>query len=515
MQDNKYPKKQDTRFTRNRSEDISNMLYGKIPPQSRDLECAVLGAILIEKDAINDVAGFLTPKVFYVDAHAMIYENIVNLFVKNAPIDLLTITEELRKNGKLEEVGGMYYVSELTNKVASSANVEYHARIVFQKFIQRELIRISNGIIQDSYEDTTDVFDLLDKAEKHISDITQSINGGAVEHISAVGLKAITNMKNVRDNGVQETGISSGIKELDEIIHSMNNSDLIIIGGGPGEGKTTLGLQIAKYAAEMNEGAIFSLEMSKEQLYYKFLSDELECETEKIMRGELTPEQWIKFEEITYDFLNSLKLFMYDIAGLSIFSLISICRGLKAKKNIKWILIDYLQLLNASRGEDGGGVGNREQEISFISRKLKELAKELNIPVIALAQVSRLEKGSAKRLYALSDLRESGGIEQNADMVMFVWRPSYHRVTSMLVDGDMRTFDYKATIIQVLKRRMGRTGNAFVDFNKEFSRFESSPEVYMDMAPIVKGTKHKQAKIDIGQSNGGTIIDDLDGDMPF
>ena len=450
-------------------EDKSLQVYGKIPPQALELEAAVLGAILIEKEALTEISSFIRSECFYVDAHATIYQVCINLFVKNNPIDLHTVTEELRRTEKLEEVGGAFYISELTNKVASSANILYHARIVFQKYMQREAITICNSITNKAYEDITDPFELLEKAQLAFSKITENIKNSKVSHIANVALTAITQMKENQNKDLVHLGLTSGLSKIDNITLGFCPPDLIIIAGGTSEGKSTLALQIAKHVSTNSKVAFFSLEMSNEQLVWKVFSSEINASVAQIRKGKLSTEQWLKLETDVYEDLTKSNFYLYDEGGLSVFDLVSICRSLKAKKGLDMIVIDYLQLLTAAGADIKFGI--REQEINLISKKLKALAKELNIPVIALSQLSRIEKGT-KRLYKLSDLRESGAIEQDADGVMFVFRPHYHGIRDMKINGEEMIFSENDTIIQFAKWRLGETGMTMLKFNKECSRFE-------------------------------------------
>ena len=454
---------------KNKFEDISLQVHGKIPPQARELEVAVLGAILIEKEAFNAIASFIRPECFYVDAHSTIYQACTNLFVKSQPIDSLTVTEELRNNGKLEEIGGAYYLSDLTNKVASSANIVHHARIIFQKYMQRSAITISNTIINKAYEDVTDPFELLEKAQLQFSNITENLKNSKVSHIANIALMTISQMKENQGKDLVHLGLTSGLSKIDNITLGFCKPDLIIIAGGTSEGKSTLALQIAKHVSINNKVAFFSLEMSNQQLVWKVFSSEINASVAQIRKGKLSTEKRKKLESDVYDDLVKSNFYLYDEGGLSIFDLVSICRTLKAKQGLDMIVIDYLQLLTATGADIKFGI--REQEINFISKKLKALAKELNIPVIALSQLSRIEKGT-KRLYKLSDLRESGAIEQDADGVMFVFRPHYHDIRDMKINGEEMIFSENDTIIQFAKWRLGETGMTMLKFNKECSRFE-------------------------------------------
>jgi replicative DNA helicase len=463
----KTTKKITTRFTRTKNEDISNMLYGKIPPQARELEEAVLGAILIEKDAIAEVSDILKPDSFYVDAHATIFRSIQSLFGRTQPIDLLTVTEELRKEGKLEEVGGAYYLSELTNKIASSANVEFHARIIIQKFIQRELIRISNDIIRDSYEDTADVFDLLDTAEKRIYEITDKNLRNSTLGIGQLVSKSILQIDGLinRDDGLLEDSVPSGYIELDKVTSGWKATDLIIVAARPSMGKTAFVLNLARNAAvDYNMPvAIFSLEMGAVQLAKRLISLECEIDAQKVANGKMTDTEYAILRD-KVDKLSQAPIYINDQPAINIYELRAQCRRLQNAHGIKMVIIDYLQLMSG-----GGDKGmNREQEISSISRSLKGLAKELNIPVIALSQLNRsVESRGGEKKPMLSDLRESGSIEQDADMVMFLYRPEYYNM------GDTADGVSQKGVAELIiaKHRNGPTGSVNLRFNKNYGRF--------------------------------------------
>lgn len=469
--------KRSTRFTRNKTEDISNLLYGKIPPQARELEEAVLGAILIEKDAISYVSDILKPESFYVDAHATIFRSIQNLFGKSQPIDLLTVTEELRKEAKLEEVGGAFYLSELTNKIASSANVEYHARIIIQKFIQRELIRISNDIIRDSYEDTTDVFDLLDTAEKRIYEITDKNLRNSVQGIGQLVSKSILQIDGLinREDGLLEDSVPSGYLELDKMTSGWKATDLVIIAARPSMGKTAFVLNLARNAAvDFNMPvAIFSLEMGAVQLAKRLISLECEIDAQKVANGKMTDNEYAILRD-KVEKLSSAPIYINDQPAINIYELRAQCRRLQNAHGIKMVIIDYLQLMSG-----GGDKGmNREQEISSISRSLKGLAKELNIPVIALSQLNRsVESRGGEKKPMLSDLRESGSIEQDADMVMFLYRPEYYNLNEGQDGASLKG----VSEIIIAKHRNGPTGSVELRFNKHFGRFYDAGGLYEEM----------------------------------
>jgi replicative DNA helicase len=425
----------DRKQKRRSSIDLGTMVYGKVPPQAKDLEEAVLGAIMLEKNAFDAVIEILKPECFYVDAHQRIFHAMQSLANKSQPIDILTVAEELRSREELEMVGGPYYVTKLTNAVVSSANIDAHARIILQKFIQRELIRISGEIIGDAYEDSTDVFDLLDDAESKLFEITNNHLRKDYNSIDTVLVNTIKRIEDLRQRNEDVTGVPSGFTGLDRVTYGWQNTDLIILAARPAVGKTAFALNLARNAAmhatKPTPVALFSLEMSAGQLVQRILSAESEIWLEKIARGKMEEHEMKQLYARGIQRLSQAPLFIDDTPALNIFELRAKCRRLKNKHNIGMIIIDYLQLMS---GSNDGRNSNREQEISNISRNLKGLAKELNVPIIALSQLSRaVEQRGAKegsRVPQLSDLRESGAIEQDADMVMFLYRPEYYDINS-------------------------------------------------------------------------------------
>jgi len=432
------------------------MVYGKVPPQAKDLEEAVLGAIMLEKSAFDIVAEILKPECFYVEGHQRIFRCMQNLAQKSQPIDILTVVEELRSKEELEMVGGAYYVTKLTNTVVSSANIETHSRIVLQKFIQRELIRISGEIIGDAYEDSTDVFDLLDDAESKLFEITNNHLRKNFDTIDSVLVKTIQRIEDLRHKNEDVTGVPTGYASLDRVTYGWQNTDLIILAARPSVGKTALALNLARnaalHASKPTPVAVFSLEMSAGQLVQRILAAESEIWLEKIARGKLEEHEMKQLYARGIQRLAQAPIFIDDTPALNIFELRAKCRRLKNKHNIGMVIIDYLQLMSGT-GENRNS--NREQEISNISRNLKGLAKELSIPIIALSQLSReVEKRGAKdgtKMPQLSDLRESGAIEQDADMVMFLYRPEYYDITT----NEMGENNRGETHVRIAKHRNG------------------------------------------------------------
>ncbi|MFT3933078.1 MAG: replicative DNA helicase [Chitinophagaceae bacterium] len=441
---------------RKSSIDLSTMVYGKVPPQAKDLEEAVLGAMMLEKSAFDVVAEILKPECFYIDAHQRVFKVMQGLQQKNQPIDILTVVEELKSKEELETVGGPYFVTRLTNAVVSSANIEAHARIVLQKFIQRELIRISGEIINDSYEDSTDVFDLLDEAEGKLFEITNSHLRKNFDKIDDVLVKTVARIEDLRHKDEDITGVPSGFPTLDKITYGWQNTDLIILAARPAVGKTAFALNLVRNAA-LNPArptpvAFFSLEMSAGQLVQRILSAESEIQLEKISRGKLADYEMTQLYQKGIQPLSNAPIFIDDTAALNIFELRAKCRRLKNKHNIGLIIIDYLQLMSGS-----GGNTNREQEISTISRNLKGLAKELQVPIIALSQLSRAveSRKEGNKIPQLSDLRESGAIEQDADMVMFLYRPEYYDINQ----NEMGESNKGETHVRIAKHRNGSLDN--------------------------------------------------------
>lgn len=451
-----------------RKPDISSLVYGKVPPQAPELEEAVLGAAMLEKDTFAQILEIIQSEdCFYVDAHQKIYAAMRRLFDKGTPVDLLTITEELRKSNELEIVGGAYYLTRLTMSVLSSAHVEAHARLVMEKFIQRELIRISGSVISEAYEDSTDVFDLLDKAESGLYEITDKHLRKNFKSLQEVLVRTINEIDETRKKTEDVTGVPSKFAGLDAITGGWQKTDLIILAARPAVGKTAFTLNLAMNAA-MNASkpfpvALFSLEMGAGQIVKRMLSCVTEVSMEAITKGKMAEHEFVQLSQ-RMSKLAQAKIFIDDQAALNIFELRAKARRLKQKHDIQMILIDYLQLMQA--GVNTGG--NREQEISKISRDLKALAKELEVPIIALSQLNRsVETRKESKVPQLSDLRESGAIEQDADMVMFLYRPEYYGNSS----NEMGETVEGETHIHIAKHRNGSTGQVKVRFIKEYQKF--------------------------------------------
>ena len=403
------------------------MIYGKIPPQARELEEAVLGAIMLEKGAFDVASEILKPESFYVDANQRIFSAMRNLSIKGANIDLLTVVEELKLKGDLEIVGGAYYVTRLTNTVVSSANIETHSRIILQKYVQREIGRIAGELVSDSFNETIDVFDLLEKAESALYDVSSSVYKKDFSLIGSGVPQLIERIEKLKDQNVSVTGITSGFKAMDKVTHGWQATDLVILAARPSVGKTAFALNLARNALmdpinPVNVG-FFSLEMSLQQLLQRMMSALSGIWLERLRNGHI--ENTAPIYEAGNKIMG-LKMLVDDTGGLNMYELRAKARRMVNKYGVGMIIIDYLQLMN---GDDSRNT-NREQEISKISRGLKKLAKELQIPIIALSQLSRdVEKrGKGQKVPQLSDIRESGAIEQDADMVIFLYKPSYDEI---------------------------------------------------------------------------------------
>lgn len=461
---------QDTKERRRKPSTYTNpspvLEQGKVPPNASDLEEAVLGALMLESDALNDVVEILKPESFYRIEHQKIFEAITDLFSKSEPIDILTVTNWLKKEGSLDLVGGPYFVSQLTDRVASSANAEFHARIIAQKFIQRELIRVSGETYHEAFEDTTDVLDLLDKAESNLFAVAEGNLRKSYDSMSVLVKKALQEVEEAasKDGGI--TGVATGFTELDKMTNGWQGSDLLIIAARPAMGKTAFVLSMTRNIAVdfKKPVAFFSLEMASVQLVNRLISSESGIPGEKLKKGSLDKNDW-EHMHASLKQLGEAPIYIDDTPALSVFELRAKCRRLKAQHDIQMIIIDYLQLMTAGSNMKG----NREQEISTISRSLKSLAKELNVPVIALSQLSRAveTRGGTKRPM-LSDLRESGAIEQDADMVMFLYRPEYYGIetseeTNLPTEG--------LTELIVAKHRSGATGTVPLRFVNSLAKF--------------------------------------------
>jgi len=442
---------------------------GKIPPQALDLEEVVLGAMMIDKKGVDEVVDLLSPESFYKEAHQHIFAAIIILFEKSDPIDLLTVSGQLKKEGKLEKVGGDFYLISLTQKVSSSAHIEFHARIILQKFIQRSLIKISSEIIEESYDESVDVFDLLDNAESKLYDITLGNVKKSTETAQDLVIQAKKKIEEIA-NKEGLSGVPSGFERVDKVTSGWQPSDLVIIAARPGMGKTALTLSMARNMAVNNNVpvAFFSLEMSSVQLITRLISSETGLSSEKLRTGRLEKHEWEQLN-VKVKSLEQAPLFIDDTPALSIFDLRAKARRLASQHKIKLLIVDYLQLMTVGGNNK---TGNREQEISTISRNLKSLAKELDIPVIALSQLSRaVETRTGSKRPILSDLRESGAIEQDADIVSFIYRPEYYKIDEW--DDDERSPTEGQAEFIIAKHRNGGLDNIRLKFNGSLGRFEN------------------------------------------
>ncbi|NBA75425.1 replicative DNA helicase [Emticicia sp. ODNR4P] len=491
---------------------------GKIPPQAVDLEEAVLGALMIEKDALTAVVDILKPDSFYKEAHQRIYGAITQLFAASEPIDLLTVTNQLRTNGELEMAGGVSYLAELTQRVNSAANIEFHARIVVEHSLKRQLITVSSEIQKMAYEDTTDVFQLLDRVEQELFRISEANirkNYSDMSQIMRAALLELEMKKNQKDG---LTGVPSGFSALDRITSGFQKTELIIIAARPGMGKTALILSACRNAAvDFGQAvAVFSLEMSSVQLVNRLISSEAELESEKLRKGNLAPHEWAQLHA-KIGRLTNAPIFIDDTPALSLLELRAKARRLKAQHDIQMIVIDYLQLMSGDTGGKGGG--NREQEIATISRSLKQLAKELDVPVIALSQLSRaVETRGGDKKPQLSDLRESGSIEQDADMVMFIYRPEYYGITqdengqSIAGMGELIIAKNRAGSLDTVQLRFIGKYTKYCDLDAtDYSSFtggdslQSFAAVPDTMATFEGGARTVGSKMNNFQSGGGEM----------
>lgn len=488
---------------------------GRVPPRDLDLEQAVLGGLMLEKDAYTAVCDILKPESFYDPGHQKIYEAIQTLGARQAAIDMLTVMEQLKLNDTLAEVGGPAVLAELTSRVTSAANIEYHARIVAQKYMARELISFASEIESKAFDESNDVDDLMQEAEGKLFEISQRNLKKDVTQIDPVITDAIKQMQVAQNRASGLSGLETGYTDLDKLTSGWQNSDLIIIAARPAMGKTAFVLSMAKNMAVNYSTplAIFSLEMSNLQLVNRLISNVAEISGSKIKSGNLTDIEWQQlFARIK--FLTGAPLYIDDTPSLSIFELRTKARRLVREHGVKIIIIDYLQLMNAS----GMRFGSREQEVSMISRSLKQLAKELNIPIIALSQLNRsVESRADGKRPQLSDLRESGAIEQDADIVCFIHRPEYY--TKSGVDAEGKDIRGLAEFI-IAKHRSGAVDDVDMRFRAEFARFENLNESPL-VQPMQMGSKLNQQgggadPVSVQLHGGSADFLKMDGDnAPF
>ncbi|BAL81720.1 putative replicative DNA helicase [Selenomonas ruminantium subsp. lactilytica TAM6421] len=431
----------------------------RVPPQNIEAEQAVLGAMLIKKEAIIEVQEILQPDDFYRETHRIIYEAMVRLQNNDEAVDLVTLTEELRKTDMLDKVGGLGFITQLANIVGTAANVSYHAKIVKEKAELRNLINVATEIAGKAYEDSDEVENIMDEAEKKILAVASRQGGGAFESMKNIVMRTFERINVLYESKGGLTGLSSGFKDLDRLTAGLQKSDLILVAARPSMGKTAFTLNIASYVGLHGSSvAFFSLEMSKEQLMQRMLCSEGGIDASKLRTGQLDEVEWNKLVAVA-DKMSRAPIYIDDTAGITVMELRSKARRLKAEHGLDLIIIDYLQLMQgrASKNSD-----NRQQEISEISRSLKALARELDVPVIALSQLSRSVESRQIKKPMLSDLRESGSLEQDADIVMFLYREDYY---------DKDTENKNITEIIVAKHRNGPVDSIQLFFQKEFTKF--------------------------------------------
>lgn len=452
-------------------------INAKTPPQAVEIEESVLGALMLDANALNNVIDLLHVEYFYKAENQAVFEAIHRLFEQSKPVDLLTTVDMLRSMGTLEAAGGAYRVSQLSNHVTSGAHAEYYARILSEKFIQRELIRISTETITAAYDETTDVMSLLDKTEGHLMDINDKNFRSDYKKLESLVGMALNQIDDATKSKDGLTGLSSGLSEVDRITSGFQKGSLIILAARPAMGKTALAMTIARnLAVQFGEPvAFFSLEMPGVELAMRLIASEARIDGKTLKRGSLEPWQHEMLLQKTQA-LNDAPIYIDDTPGLSIFELRAKCRRLKQRFGVKMIFVDYLQLMT-SGGELGKG-GNREQEISMISRQLKALAKELEVPILALSQLSRaVETRGGSKKPILSDLRESGAIEQDADIVIFIHRPEYY---GQMEDDNGSTLGMADIIFA--KHRSGEVGEVRVKFEGQYTRFSDRDVVTSDGA---------------------------------
>lgn len=457
-------------FPAKKNQEKINAEFGKVPPQVTEFEETVLGALMLEKDAIHTVIDILKPESFYTEAHEKIFSAILKLSLEHKPIDIHTVAQQLRIEDEIDLVGGAFYLAQLTNKVASTAHLEYHSRIIAQKHIQRELIRVGAEIQTRAFQEADDVSDMLDQAEQDLFNIAEGNIKKEVSRIDAVLHKAIEQIQEAAKRPDGLSGVPSGFTEMDRMTAGWQKSDLIIIAARPAMGKTAFVLSMARNIAVDHKRpvAFFSLEMASDQLVKRLIASESELSSEKIRNGSLKDYEWTQLETKIRK-LEDAPLYLDDTPALSIFEFRAKLRRLVMQHKVELVVIDYLQLMTA------GGNTSREQEVSTISRSLKAIAKELQIPILALSQLNRsVEMRAGDKRPQLSDLRESGAIEQDADMVLFIHRPDYYGITEDAVGNSLLGL---AEII-VAKHRNGSVGDIQLKFIKEFTRFTDVEESF-------------------------------------
>ena len=480
--------------------------FAHVQPQAVEIERVVLGSLMVDSDAFSVVSELLKPETFYEPRHQKIYEAIRNMNMDERPVDIMTLNDELSKMGEIDKVGGVDYLMEISSQVASAAHVESHARILAEKYMQRQLIHFAGDIETKAYDSSVDVDELMQQAEGSLFQISQNNMKQDFTQVAPVVKNAVEILQRAASNKGGLTGIPTGYTGMDEITSGWQASDLVIIAGRPAMGKTSFALSIAKNVA-VDYGVpigFFSLEMNNVQLVNRLISNVCEVSGRKILNGQLDPSDWERLDK-RIGRLTDAPIYVDDTPGLSVFELRTKARRLVREKGVKIIMIDYLQLMNAN----GMKFGSRQEEVSTISRSLKGLAKELDIPVLALSQLSRNvenREGLEGKRPQLSDLRESGAIEQDADMVLFVHRPEYYHIYQDEKGNDLHGM---AQII-IAKHRKGSTGDVLLNFRGEFTRFQDPTEAATS-SPVADGG----GEIIGSRMNGGGELPPPPGDLPF
>lgn len=496
----------------NKSNNNIDTNYAHLQPQAVELEKVVLGALMIDSDAFSVVSEMLRPETFYDPRHQKIYEAIQTMNIEERPVDIMTLINELTKMGAIDKIGGAAYLMEISSQVASAAHVEYHAHILAQKYMARQLIHYAGDIETQAFDESVDIDDLMQHAEGELFQLSQNNIKQDYTQVDPVIKEAVDILKRAAENAGGLTGIPTGYVGLDDMTSGWQASDLVIIAGRPAMGKTSFALSIAKNVAVDYHIPIgfFSLEMNNVQLVNRLISNVCEISGHKILNGQLDPAEWERLDKKLRN-LTGAPIYVDDTPGLSVFELRTKARRLVREKGVKLIMIDYLQLMNAN----GMKFGSRQEEVSTISRSLKGLAKELNIPVLALSQLSRNvenREGLDGKRPQLSDLRESGAIEQDADMVLFVHRPEYYHIYQDEKGNDLHGM---AQII-IAKHRKGATGDVLLNFRGEFTRFQDPQDAAV--APLDEGGEIMGSKMNGGM--GGMPLppppmDGQNGPLPF
>ena len=473
--------------------DLSNMVYGKLPPQAIELEVAVLGAIMLEKNAFDQVSEILKVETFYNNNHQVLYECFCSMAGRNLVIDELSVCQELLKLGKLQDLGGVYAIAEFTKNVVTTAALVQHAYMLKEKYMKRMQIKIGGELVNSGYSDEDDVFDTQEAAEAGLFALSNNNITKGFEHIPDSVAKAISRIDELRYKSDDISGVTSGYPSLDKITYGWQPTDLIILAARPAVGKTAFALNLVRNAAMHPVKPVgvgfFSLEMSIGQLVNRILSAESEVMLDKISRGKMTDDDYMQLQQRGVAKFANAPIYIDDTAALNIFEFRAKARRMVNKHNVGLIIIDYLQLMSGSDGQKVGKAnGNREQEISTISRNLKALAKELSVPIIALSQLSRaVETRKESKIPQLSDLRESGAIEQDADMVMFIYRPEYYEINS----NEQGEATNGETHIKIAKHRNGDTGTIHLQAKLWIQKFVEKEDGFASSPQFPSGSNWK------------------------